>query len=294
MNNKLIFIIILLLTSVFSVKAQLNDLARIDYTIIPNIKSDVEFTRFRALLNYPIKLKKEKEFLLVGIDYSNIHLRFKNSSLPFNREELNGFQLFDLSIGYTKLIKNDWRLGIRIKPGFSTNLTANALSLEDVVLSTVLVFIKEREFENDKKDRIILGVSYSGNRGFNFPLPFVSYYKKFNKKWSYKLGIPKVNLQYHISEKHRLKAYAELDGFTSNLQRRVTLTDRRPAESINMSLIVGGLQYEYHIRKHLEFYARFSQLFSIRNRLRDENRKNIFTLDNEARLYFRSGIRFKI
>lgn len=108
--------------------------------------------------------------------------------------------------------------GVSIKPGLSTNLTANALNFEDIVLSADLVFIKERELEEGKKNRLIFGITYSGNRGFNFPLPFVSYYKQFHTKWSYNLGIPKTNFQYHYNKKQRLKLYAELDGFTANLQ----------------------------------------------------------------------------
>ncbi|MEH6537237.1 MAG: DUF6268 family outer membrane beta-barrel protein [Psychroserpens sp.] len=292
--HKLFKIIILITICSFNAQAQLNDLARIDYTFIPDTNSDVEFTRLRALFNYPIKLKKEGEFLLIGLDYSNIHLRFQNEDLPFDKEQLNDFQLLDLSIGYTKPLKNDWRLGIRIKPGFSTNLTANALSFEDIVLSAAIVFIKERKLEEGKKERLILGISYSGNGGYNFPLPFLSYYRKFHLKWSYNVGIPKTNLQYHISEKHRLKLYAELDGFTANLQHGVAVEGLPNAESINMSLIVGGFQYEYHFTKHLQFYARVTHIFSINNKLRDENKDNIYTLDNEALLYLRSGIRFKI
>lgn len=108
--------------------AQLTDLARIDFTFIPNKNSDVEYTRFRALANYPIKLKKEGEYFIVGVDYSNIHLRFKDENLPFDKEELNDFQLFDLVFGYLRSLKNDWRLGLRFKPGISTNKTASDLT----------------------------------------------------------------------------------------------------------------------------------------------------------------------
>lgn len=278
----------------FITQAQLNDLARLDYTFIPNTESDVEYTRLRALFNFPIKLKGEEEFLLLGLDYSNIHLRFQQESLPFDRQNLNEFQLLDLIIGYTRPLKNDWRLGVRLKPGFSTNLTANELSFEDAVISVDIVFIKERELENNKKDRLILGITHAGNSGFNFPLPFVNYYRKFHSNWSYNIGIPKTNIQYHFSHKHRLKLYAELDGFTSNLQRGVTIINQKIAESINMSLILGGLQYQYHFAKHFELYFRASNIFSLRNKLRDENKNNIFTLDNQERLYFRTGIRFKI
>lgn len=288
-----ICILLFLISSVSS--AQLNDLARIDYTIIPdNNADDMEFSRFRALLNFPVKLKKEGSFLLLGLDYSNINLRIRDNSLPFASESLSDFKILDMSIGFTKSLKNDWRLGVRFKPGFSTNLTTNEIRFDDIVFSGDLVFIKEKVFDNDKKMRLIFGVTYSENSGFPYPLPFISYYREFHSNWSYNVGIPKSNLQYHLSKKHRFKIYAALDGFTSNLQGGVLINNLGTAETINMSIILGGLQYEYHFIDHFEFFIRSAYSFSISTRLRDENNDNIFSLKNESQLYIRTGVRFKI
>ncbi|AXG68151.1 hypothetical protein KORDIASMS9_00341 [Kordia sp. SMS9] len=293
MSNTFRVLLCLLIFCCSEVQAQLSDLARIDYTLIPNAKSNVEYSRFRALFNYPIKLKDDNTYLFLGLDYSNIHLR-SEIDFPFNTRDLNDFQLLDFSIGYTTPLRNNWRLGVRFQPGFSTNLVADALSIKDVVLSGTIAFIKQGKKYNDKSTRLILGVTYGGNSGFNFPLPFVSYYKKFRPNWSYNLGIPKTNLQYYFSPKHRLKAYAQLDGFTSNLQREVPIIDGEAAESINLSLILTGLQYEYHFTKQLQFYARAAYILAINNELRSDNRDPIFSLDNEAKIYLRSGIKFKI
>ncbi|WP_452232273.1 DUF6268 family outer membrane beta-barrel protein [Lacinutrix sp. MEBiC02595] len=276
--------------------SQLGDLAKIDYTILPAGNSNVEYTRSRALFNVPIKLKNEKEYLFLGLDYSNFNLRMEGDDRPFDKEQLSDFQSLDINIGYTTTLKNDWRLGARLSPGFSTNLSATSLSFEDVILSGVVVFIKNKKESEDVKKpwRLIIGASYSGNRGFPYPLPFISYYRKFHPKWSYNVGIPKTNLQYHISAKHRLKAYADLDGFTANLQRGVLVNDAVVAESVNMSLILSGLQYEFHFTKHLQFYARTSYILSNSVHLRDKNRDDIIDLDNSNTLYLRTGIRFKL
>jgi hypothetical protein len=290
-NFARLFLVIVLFSSLAN--AQLSDLAKIDYTYIPKAKSDVEYSRLRALFNYPVKLTKEGTYLFLGLDYSNIHLK-SDRVFPFETRDLNDFQLLDFSFGYTTPLKNDWRLGIQFKPGFSTNLAADALSLEDVVLSGTVVFIKSGKKYNGKSTKLVLGVTYSGNSGFNFPLPFISYFRKFHPDWSYNLGIPKTNLQHYFSQKHRLKAYAQLDGFTSNLQRDVPIIDNEAAKTINMSLILSGLQYEYYFTRHLQFYARAAYIFSVDNELRNENRDPIFALDNEAKIYLRTGIRFKI
>ncbi|WP_179338716.1 DUF6268 family outer membrane beta-barrel protein [Winogradskyella ludwigii] len=293
-NLKYSFLICVVFIANFSF-AQLSDLAKIDYTILPRGNSDIEYSRIRGLFNYPIELKKEGSYLLLGLDYSNIKLVMDDNP-SFDKETISDFQLLDLNIAYTKLLKNDWRLGVRLTPGFSSNLTANDLSLEDVIISGDVVFIKDKKKDpNAKKPwSLILGISYSGNRGFPYPLPFISYYRKFHPKWSYNLGIPKTNLQYHASSKHRFKLYAELDGFTANLQHGILIDSTLDAESINMSLILGGLQYEYHFTKNIQFYARSSYIFSSSVNLRDENKDNIEALDSSNTLYLRTGIRLKI
>jgi hypothetical protein len=289
-----IFVIILLFASNAGY-AQLSDLARIDYTILPEGNSDVEYSRIRGLFNYPIKLKKEGSYLLLGLDYSNIKLVMDDNP-SFDKEAISDFQILDFNIGYTTLLKNDWRIGVRLTPGFSSNLTANDLSLEDIIISGDVVFIKDKKKDPnvEKPWSLILGVSYSGNRGFPFPLPFISYYRKFHSKWSYNVGIPKTNLQYHFSSKHRLKLYAEIDGFTANLQRGVPIDNTFVAESINMSLLLGGLQYEFHINKNIQLYARSSYILSNSVNFRDKDRDNIRELDNTNQFYLRTGLRLKI
>ena len=274
--------------------AQLSDLARLDFTFIPNKGSDVEYTRSRFLVNYPIKLKKEGQYLLVGIDYSNVHLRFKNDKLPFDRNLLNDFKLLDFTFGYTKPLKNDWRLGLRFQPGISTNLTAKSLNANDLVFSGDIVFIKSFGDNIDKPSRLIVGLSYSQNRGYVFPLPFISYYKKFRPDWSFNLGVPKTNLQYHLTDKHRFKLFAQLDGFTSNIQNGALINGEEYAELINMSLINGGLQYEYHFTNHLQLDVRAAYNFSLSNRLEDGNNNTLLTIDNNSRSYFRAVLKFKI
>ncbi|NQY06296.1 MAG: hypothetical protein HRT68_08960 [Flavobacteriaceae bacterium] len=293
-NTFLLSILILVLFGIsFTVKAQINDIARIDYTIIPS-SSDVEFTRVRAILNYPIKLKEDK-YLFLGFDYSNIQLNLLEGNYPFDVNQLNDFHLVDLSVGYLAKISEDWRFGIRFRPGFSTNLTSNDITFEDKSLSGELLFIKQwDESEKSKKRRLIVGVSYSENRGFSYPLPFISYSKKFKEKWSYNIGIPRTNLQYHISEKNRVKWLASLDGFTSNVQNGMVLNSGERVKSINMSVIQSGLQYEYHLGKRLEIFARGMYIFDNSVDLRNADRENIFEIDANSKFYFRTGIRCKL
>ena len=78
------------------------------------------------------------------------------------------------------------------------------------------------------------------------------------------------------------------------LQRGVLINNSIDAESINMSLLLSGLQYEFHITKNIQFYARTSIFLSNSVNLRDKNKDDIVRLDSSNPLYLRTGIRFKI
>jgi hypothetical protein len=273
----------------------LSDLAKIDFTALPAGNSEVEYNRIRALVNYPIKLKKESTYLFLGLDYSHINL-IMDENPSFDKNEINGFQLLDLNIGFTTPLKNNWRLGLRFSPGLSSNLTSNDIGIEDLTLAGQVYFIndKTKDEKVSKPWRLVLGVSYAGNNGFNFPLPYIAYYRKINTKWTYSVGVPKTNLQYHFSKKHRLKLYTQLDGFTSNIQKGIPINGTKLAESIKMTLIVGGLQYEYHFAKHMQFYVRSAYIISNSFNLRDHNRDNVKGLDDSNSLYLRTGISIKM
>lgn len=295
MHKLKICCLLVLLTISKNSYSQLGDLARFDYTNIPQGKSNIQYSRIRGLFNFPIRLSNEETYLFLGLDYSHLDLRMPDD-LSFDNKEIDDFQILNINIMYTRPLKNNWRLGLRLAPGFSSNLTAKDLKFRDLVLSGDAVLIKDKTGDKSqgKPWRLIFGISYSGDRGFPFPLPFLSYYRKLSTNWSYNFGIPKSNIQYHISQSHRLKLYAELDGFTSNMQKIVVVDGNKQAESINMSIILGGLQYEYHPIENLELYFRTSYIFSKALNLRDHNKNKILELDNSKSLYLRTGIKFKI
>lgn len=285
---------ILFLLTIVPTKGQLSDLAKLDFTYLPNGSSQIGYSRARALFNYPFKLRNDAYFF-VGLDYSKIELSFGREINDFDSEAIEDFQSLDLTVGYTFIWNDVWRFGARFSPGYSSNLVRE-LTLEDVVFSADMVFIKDRTKNTggDKPNRLILGISYAENRGFPFPLPFVSYYRKFHPNWSYNLGVPKSNLQYHLSQRSRLKVIAELDGFTANIQGGLPVVGKGMADKANMSIIVSGLRYEYKFTPNLELYANAARILNSSSQLWDAKHRSIVTLNTNNVHYFRLGIRFKI
>ncbi|MBU2947159.1 DUF6268 family outer membrane beta-barrel protein [Zobellia uliginosa] len=287
-------LLIILVLGLGNCSAQLSDLAKIDYTRLPKGGSEVGYDRLRGAFNYPIRLG-EGNYFLVGMDYSKIDLSFDSSVDNFDIEAVEDFQLLDINFGYTFKMKGDWRFGARFSIGYSSNLVRK-LSVEDAVFAGDVVFIndKRKDSKVSKPYRLIIGVSYAENRGIPFPLPFISYYRKFHPKWSYKLGIPTANLQYHISAKSRLKWVAELDGFTANIQGGLLVNENEIADKANMSIIISGLRYEYKFTKHLELFGNVSRIMSSNAKLKDSNHNTINSVKKNNIYYLRTGIRLKI
>lgn len=273
---------------------QISDFARVEYKVLPRGSSNFGYSRTRAAVNYPIELKNSN-YLLLGLDYSNIEMSFDPEIAKFNTDIIQDFQMLEFNLAYIKKLKNDWRLGVRFTPGFSSNL-GSKITFEDAIFAGDVVFINDKRDDTtiDKPYRLIVGVSYSQNRGISFPLPFISYYRKFHPKWSYNLGVPKSNIQYHISSKSRLKLVTELDGFTANIQEGLPVNNEEDlAKKINVSLILGGLRYEFKIKEHLEFFCNFSGVLMETAELRNKDNDKVSTVDKKNTIYFGTGIRIK-
>lgn len=254
------------------------------------------FDKYRALINYPVKLKKEGSFLLIGADYRFVSINFNENLIPFDPDELSEIKQLSFSFGYSFLINDEWRFGAQIQPGYSTNLDVGDITFDDAIISANAVLIRDRkESETVKKpNRLIVGVAISGNGGFPI-LPFISYFRKFHEKWSYNLGVPKTQLQYYLSERNRLKLVVSIDGLNTNLQNDVPIGPGiDEAERFRQRLFLGGLRYEYKFTKNLEFFFNGSYIIDNSLELRDDSRNTLFDFQEDSSFYIRTGVRFKI
>lgn len=285
-------VFILTLSCIYFAEAQLTDLARLEYSFIPSSKSEDQYTRLRALVNYPIKIKN-KDYLIIGGEYNRIILNLEDN-YPFNRDALNRLHIIDLSLGYTFKAGENWRIGLKVNPRIASTLTRK-LSSDDLFLNGGVFAINDRTDAEDidKPYRLILGLTYNTTAGIPFPLPFVSYYRRVNDKWSFSAGVPKSNLKYFFSEKSMLQVFTALDGYFANIQQPLVV-NQRAVNTISLSLAVGGLGYEYRFTKHLVAYSYIGYTFRLNNVLRNENRDEVFQLDDLNALYLRTGLKFKI
>lgn len=281
-----------------TVSAQFSDLAKIEYVSLPESSDGgTSFSRFKALVNIPLKLKKEGSFLIIGAEYNFITFDADERLVNFDLEELSEFKQLALPITYTFKLNKDWRIATQVQPGFTTNLDINDITSDNGIISGTVVFIKDKKNRVDevkKPYRLVIGLRVRGNDGFPV-LPYISYYRKFHPKWSYNLGIPKMQLQYHLNERNRLKVIARVDAFRSNLQNDILIEPgSEGADRLRQILVAGGLRYEYKFTKNIEFHINASYIAYNSIELRNSSRDALFDFEEDSRLYIKTGLRFKL
>ena len=288
---KLLCVVVLCLCSQIS-NAQLTDIARLEYSLIPKSKSEDVYTRLRALINYPIKLKNES-YVFIGGGYNRIILNLADE-YPFDVSQFGTINIIDLNFAYTFEATQNWRLGFKFNPRIASTLTKR-LTKDDFFINAGAYAIKDKTKDKtiEKPYRLILGLTFDATTGIPFPLPFVSYFRRVNEKWSFSLGVPKSNVKYFFNETSIIQVFAGLDGYFANLQEPLMLNDQQ-VENVSLSLAVGGLGYEYCFTKHLVAYVYAGYTLRLNNVLRDKNREEVFKLDDINAFYLRTGLKFKI
>ncbi|TQD37752.1 DUF6268 family outer membrane beta-barrel protein [Haloflavibacter putidus] len=284
-----------LIQMVFS---QATDLARIEYMRIPFSKGDQSLNRFRTHVQVPIPIKED--YFVIGMGYRKLDLDFRESA-PFDHERLESTQRIEATLGYVKKIKNtNWRFaargGIRIASNFEHSMRNDDL----LYIAAVYAINDVKEHDENgvaigKPYRWIVGLIYTTTPGRNYPLPLINFFRKPNETWSYTIGVPKTLLRYTFNKKHHLQSFATLDNFFANIQDNVIIDNvSRVGENISMTNVALGLGYEFYFTKHLQYYLYAGHTVYNEYRIRNNDREDVYVIENDNTLYLRSGIKFKL
>ncbi|WP_062059721.1 DUF6268 family outer membrane beta-barrel protein [Aquimarina longa] len=297
-KNSLLFICILLY-SFNNLQSQSTELARIEYTYIPQANSANVYNRFRATANYPIRINNKGTYLIITGTYKLNRLELEEELIDDDKERLDSFQTIGLELGYTFKMKNDWRFGTNFGFKISSDFEGVGVGRDDFRYTGSVYFIKSyKNMETPKIARFVIGVKYTTPASLNFPLPIINYFKRFHIDWSYAIGTPKSNIKYFLNKKSRIETFVSLDRFYSNLQNNKTFFNKGEAtivaKNVSMFTVMGGLGYEHYFTEHLLLYAYMGYTLSNEIRLRNSNQEDVVTINDSNTLYFRSGIKFKI
>ncbi|GGX23060.1 hypothetical protein [Aquimarina muelleri] len=282
-----------------TIESQQTELARIEYTYIPQASSDNIYDRFRISINYPIKINEKGTYLIINPDYRLDNLKINDVSLSQKRDFLSEFHTGGVELGYTFKMKNDWRFGTKLGIKISSNFEESGIQNEDLRYTGALYFVKSYKNKQEPKTALfVFGVKYTTPASLNFPLPILNYYSRFHSSWSYSVGTPKSSIKYYFNKKNTIQAFIGLDQFYSNLQKNQVFVSKdgeeKIAENISMLNIISALGYECFFTEHLLLYGYLGYTLSNEIRLRDNDQKDVKIIQDKNTFYFRSGIKYKI
>ncbi|MDT0608205.1 DUF6268 family outer membrane beta-barrel protein [Croceitalea rosinachiae] len=282
--------LILILTLSLSTFSQSTDLVRVEYLRIPENDTGIQTSRYKFLLNAPIKVNTNN-YLVIGAEYNQFDVDYSRE-LPFDKSELQKFHIIDMNLGYITKWNENWRFIGILTPRFASNFT-NGIISDDFFFNATATLWKEKK-NVEKPFRIVLGLSFNSTTGLPIPLPLVSYYKRFHPNWSYTLGIPKMNFKYHPNKKNTIQMALLLDGYFINVQDDIELPDNMVGSKISLSALVGIVGYQYNITKMMSLYVLGGRSFIQEGILRNDRRDRTFLLNSEANFYLRTGFKISI
>lgn len=299
------FITVCILLFAFGISAQTTDLARVEYLALPFSKSDNSINRYRALVQVPIPLDKErKKIFVVGLEYRYVDVNIEDAEdvFAFNKNLVTSTQQMDAYLGYVWKPNDDWRFGVKGGVKIQSDFEGSMVS-DDFIYEVGAYAIKDKKKnpeEGKKPYRFIAGLTYSTTPGRWYPLPILNYYKEFHPNWTYTLGVPKTNVRHYLNDTHKdaLQAFLTLDNVYANIQQNfVPISDQNSeaklAESIQMTIGLVGLGYEHFFTDHLLFYGYAAHSVYNDFRLEDGDGKKIYKINTENSPYFRAGFKFK-
>lgn len=268
--------------------AQTPDVFRAEYMVLPRNDSGARLARIKLVANVPIKLT-DSSLLVLGSEYNRLAYDLERTDVSINQQGLNYFHIVDMNLGFVRTYSKDWRLIGVLTPRLASTLT-NPLENGDFSVNATIGAFRDRPYL-DKPTRLVLGIAYNSAVALRVPLPVVYFEKRFHPSWSYIVGVPKTGLKHHFDEKHMLQTEFILDGYFVNLQNNTALPDATFASSISSSAAVVTLGYSYNITKEMSFYGFFGHTIFQLGVLRDEDRNDIFTLNDDPSFYIRTGFR---
>ena len=270
--------------------SQTPDIVRVEYMLMPRNDADAKLSRIKLVVNVPIKVGKSDNIIL-GSEYNRMAFDLIRG-MPYNDEIKRDFHVVDLNMAYVFQYNADWRFVGVITPRISSTLE-NPLEKGDMSVNVTVGAIRDKP-QAEKPSRLVLGIAYNSTVALRVPLPVIYYEKRFHPNWTYVVGAPKSGIKYHLNEKHLLQAEFILDGYYVNLQGAVISADSGIASSISNSAALATFGYQYSLAKNIFLYGYVGHTLFQDNALRDYDRNNIFTLNDEPSFYFRTGFRIGI
>lgn len=268
--------------------AQTPDIFRLEYMLMPTNASESRLARIKLVANAPIKVR-ESDNIIIGGEYNRLVYDLDRDDISLSESGRSYLHVVDFNLAYVFKYNRDWRFIGVVTPRLSSTLE-NPIQNGDFSMNATVGAFRDRQYL-DKPSRLVLGIAYNSTVALRIPLPIVYYEKRFHPNWTYVVGAPKSGVKYHFKEKHIVQTEFILDGYFVSLQNGIPVPDLGSASFISSSAALVTLGYSYNITKAMSVYGFMGHTLFQDGVLRDADRNNIYTLNDDPSFYFRTGFR---
>lgn len=275
----------------FTILGQTPDVFRAEYMLMPENRAGVETSRIKLLANVPIAVRGKRDFIVLGSEYNRYNFEVPDTLFP-NAGDLRKLHVLDINFAYVYKLSEEWRMVGVVTPRWSSNFVKELQEDDFNINYTVGAYQDKKDIE--KPFRLVLGISYNSNSPVQVPLPVLYYEKRFHPSWSYILGVPKTGMKYFTPKGHFFQTELFLDGYYVNIQNNILLSNNILSTDVSYTALLLTLGYQYKITKDMSVYLVGGYSLFQNGALRDDDRRDIFTLNDSAGLYFRTGFRIGI
>ena len=242
-------------------------------------------------IDIPVIKSNDKESFSVGASYQSTNLNYVDIDVPFETYQIEGFHTFALKLEYNRLLANNWGITLMAQSQISSNFDEMDYGENDLFFNGAVIFNKLNE---DNMSMWSFGVINDAQYGFYFPIPTVSYTKRINDSWAYKLGVPDSRVKWTWNQNSNFEAFAALDGFSGNINDEIDIYKEDYMGTLRQTTVVSGLEYNFNFWRNFQLYAKGGYTLYNNMEVQDYDNEEIYDFNLANGWYFNVGMSYKL
>lgn len=244
--------------------------------------------RLKAGLDIPV-INNLTEKFTVGGKLQNTSFSFVDEDVPFETDEIETFNSFSLRFTYERNLRNDWRIFAMQESEVSSNFRDDNIASDDLFFNAMLTLSKYNGRDNSL---LTFGAAYDIKYGLYYPIPIISYARRINDNWAYKIGVPDSRVKYSLGKSHHFEGFATLTGFTGNINDELEVYKEDYSGTLRQTSVLLGLGYNVDFWEKLTATVQGGYTAYNRMQIQDYSDDEIYDFDMSNSFYFNVGLKY--
>lgn len=279
--------IFLMLVMVSWVYGQETDDVYIQSEFLPS--NDVtDIYRLQAGADIPM-INTTTEKFTIGGKLQNTTLSYIDIDVPFETEEIETFNSFSLGFTYQRNLRNDWSIYAMQESQISSNFRDDNIASDDLFFNAMLTLSKYNGRDNSI---LTFGAAYDIKYGLYYPIPVITYARRLNDNWAYKVGVLDSRVKYTLAKNHDFEGFATLSGFTGNVNDEVEVYKEDYSSTLRQTSVLLGLGYNVRLWEKFTATAKGGYTAYNRMQIQDYSNNEIYDFDMSNSFYFNVGVKY--